>query len=299
MTGHVLILGSSGRFGRNMAEAFWNAGWRVHLHDRATGDLKAEAREADVIVNGWNPAYPDWAAQLPGLTARCIEAARVNDATVLIPGNVYVYGKDAAPDFGPHLPHGAQNPLGRLRIEMEQAYRNSGCKVIVLRAGDYLDTEASGNWFDRIMAPSLKKGVLTYPGNPDIPHAWAFLPDLARAGVQLVERRESLPHFADIAFPGYTLTGHELAALCGGKVKRMSWLPIWLARPVWRLAAPLLEVRYLWDKPHFMAPQSFAAVLPDFRATDPAEAVAQATAPVMASRGRPRRRDVDPAPAQA
>lgn len=298
MTGQVLILGGSGRFGRNMAEAFWNAGWRVHLHDRATGDLMAEAREADVIVNGWNPAYPDWAAQLPGLTAKCIEAARVNDATILIPGNVYVYGVEAADDFGPHQAHGAQNPLGRLRVQMEQTYRDSGCKVIVLRAGDFLDTEASGNWFDKVMAPSLKKGVLTYPGNPDIPHAWAFLPDMARAGVMLAERREALPRFADIAFPGYTLTGHELAALCGAKVKRMSWLPIRMARPVWRMAKLLLEMRYLWDKPHFMAPQSFAQVLPTFRATDPAEAVAAAAAAVTASTGQPKRRDADRAPVQ-
>ena len=299
MTGQVLILGGSGRFGRNVAEAFWDAGWRVHLHDRATGDLMVEARGADVIVNGWNPAYPDWAAHLPELTARCIEAARVNGATILLPGNVYVYGADAAPDFGSHQPHGAQNPLGRLRIEMEEAYRDSGCKVIVLRAGDFLDTEASGNWFDKIMAPSLKKGVLTYPGNPDISHAWAYLPDMARAAVMLAERREALPRFADIAFPGYTLTGHELAALCDARVKRMSWLPIRLARPVWRLARHLLEMRYLGDKPHFMTQDSFDAVLPDFRATDPADAVAQATAPVRASQGRPRQRDVGPTPARA
>ncbi|SNT34623.1 hypothetical protein [Antarctobacter heliothermus] len=62
MVGTVLILGGNGRFGRNAAEAFWNAGWRIRLFDRAEDDLAQAAQGADVIVNGWNPAYPD-----PGL----------------------------------------------------------------------------------------------------------------------------------------------------------------------------------------------------------------------------------------
>ncbi|MGP6089112.1 epimerase [Antarctobacter jejuensis] len=295
MTGTVLILGASGRFGRNAAEAFWNAGWRVRLFDRATDDLAQAASGADVIVNGWNPAYTDWATQVPGLTRQVIEAAEVSGATVVLPGNVYVFGKDAPEAFGPGVPHAAQNPLGRVRIEMEQAYRDSGVKVILLRAGDFLDTEASGNWFDLQMAPSLKRGVLTYPGDPDVPHAWAFLPDMARAVVALAERRDSLPRYSDIAFPGYTLTGRELASLCGqalGRdvtVKRMSWLPLQVARPFWGMARRLLEMRYLWTKPHFLTGESFRAALPEFAATPADQALAAAIAPVLkAGTGQPR-----------
>ena len=75
MTGKTLILGAKGRFGRHAAEAFWNAGWQVRLFDRASGNLMAAAQGMDVIVNGWNPAYPDWAEQLPRLSAQVIDAA--------------------------------------------------------------------------------------------------------------------------------------------------------------------------------------------------------------------------------
>jgi nucleoside-diphosphate-sugar epimerase len=278
-----------------MAEAFWNAGWTIRLFDRATDDLGQMASGADVIVNGWNPAYPDWAAQLPELTARVIDVAQASGATVILAGNVYVFGSAAPEALGPDTPHAADNPLGRLRIDMEAAYRAAGIPVITLRCGDFLDTEASGNWFDRIMAPSLAKGVLTYPGNAEIDHAWAFLPDVARAAVMLADRRHALPRYADIAFPGYTLSGRQMAALAAHvlgrpvRVKAMNWLPLQIARPFWKLAAPLLEMRYLWNKPHHLSRHGIDAVLPDFRPTDPADALAQSIAAVL-------RKDADPSP---
>ncbi len=185
MSGRVLILGASGRFGRNAAEAFWNHGWTVKIFDRERDDLNELAKDADVIVNAWNPPYPDWAAQVPRLTAQVIEAAKVNDATVIIPGNVYVYGHDNGVVWSNETPHLATNPLGRIRIEMEAAYRDAGVKTIILRAGDYIDSEASGNWFDKVITKKVQKGTFSAPGPMNVPHAWSWLPDVARAAVQL------------------------------------------------------------------------------------------------------------------
>lgn len=284
MTGTVLILGASGRFGTNAAEAFAASGWTVRRYSRGGGSLEAAAMGADVIVNGWNPPYPDWAAQVPGLTAQVIAAARASGATVLIPGNVYVYGAGSPPMLGPDTPHAARNPLGRIRREMEAAYRDAGVPTILLRAGDFLDTGASGNWFDQIMVKGLDKGVFTYPGRPDIDHAWAFLPDMARAAVALCEMRGELARFQEVLFPGYTLSGDEMRAALekvtgrAVRLKRMSWLPLQIARPVWRMARGLIEMRYLWDMPHRLDGRGFAALLPGFRATPPEAALAQAVA---------------------
>ena len=201
MSGSVLVLGGSGRFGRHAGEAFWNAGWRVTLFERGSGDLAQFAKGHDLIVNGWNPPYPRWAADLPGLTEQVIDAARASGATVIQPGNLYVYGADLPEVLDGATPHLARNPLGRLRIEMEDRYRASGVPVIMLRAGDFLDTEASGNWFDKVIAASVTRGRLSYPGDPEIPHAWAYLPDLARAAVALARRREVFHASARCCFP--------------------------------------------------------------------------------------------------
>ena len=63
----VLILGASGRFGRNAAQAFADAGWQVHRFDRRSDDLMQAVRGVDVIVNAWNPgeAAPDQVALPP------------------------------------------------------------------------------------------------------------------------------------------------------------------------------------------------------------------------------------------
>jgi nucleoside-diphosphate-sugar epimerase len=284
MSHNVLVLGASGRFGRHAAEAFWNAGWRVRVFDRKTDDLAAAALEADVIVIAWNPPYTDWAREVPRLTAEVIAAAKSSGATVLIPGNVYGYGAGSEPLIDAASPKSATNPMGRIRNEMEAAYREAGVPTIVLRAGDFLDTQDGGNWFESVIAAKAGHGRMVSPGDPDIPHAWAFLPDMARAAVMLAEKREALATFEEVLFPGYTLSLSELAELVSmatgriQKVRRFEWLPLRLAAPFWPMARRLLEMRYLWFMPHRISGERMAELLPDFRATDPLTAIGQTVA---------------------
>ena len=284
MTGTALILGGSGRFGRNCTLAFKAAGWQVRQFDRKTDDLMQAVQGADVVVAAWNPAYPDWAAQVLEQHAQVIEAARSVDATVIVPGNVYVYGPDNDPVWRITTPHLAQNPLGRIRIDLEAAYRDSGVRTILLRAGDFIDTEASGNWFDMILTSKLAKGIFRYPGQVNIPHAWAYLPDLTRAAVALAEMRDSLNRFEEVAFPGYTLSGQELTDALSDvsgvtlRLQQVSWLPFRLLSPVWKMAACLLEMRYLWNTPHALARDRFDTLLPDFKETPIADALRKAIA---------------------
>lgn len=277
----ALILGPTGRCGRNMAEQFEQAGWIVRRFDRATQDLMQAARGADVIVNCWNPAYPDWEQHVPQLTRQVIAAARASGATIILPGNVYVFGASTPAPWSHDSAFAATNPLGRIRIEMEAAYRDSGLPCIMLRAGDYLDTQASGNWFDMIMIKGLNKGVFTSPGDPDLKRAWGFLPDVARAAVMLADTRASLPRYCDVSFEGYTHSAGEMAQHLGQitgqdiRVKRMSWLPIYALRPFWKLSRHLVEMRYLWDTAHRLDGSRLRELLPEFRDTPVQQALAQ------------------------
>lgn len=272
----VLILGASGRFGRNMAVAFEREGWQLRRFDRTRGDLAQAADGVDVIVHGWNPPYQRWAKELPDLNRKVIKAARRSGATVLLAGNVYVYGPNAPEVFSPDTPHRAANRMGRLRIDMEQAFRDSGVQTILLRAGDFLDTRASGNWFDMIISKPVAKGHIDYPGPVDIPHAWAYLPDYCRAFVALAEQRNTLPRFTSVNFEGYTLSGREIARSLGVRAGRFNWLPLQLLSPVWPMARRLLEMRYLWHKPHRMDGRALREILPDFVPTPVEEALRRA-----------------------
>lgn len=282
MTDTVLILGATGRFGRHAAKAFSDAGWTVRRFDRKHDTLEAAAVGAQVIVNAWNPPYDKWAAQVPHLHAEVRKVAKVNGATVILPGNVYVFGADAPGKWDQNTPHRAANPLGKIRRDMEAAYHRDGVKTIILRAGDFIDTQASGNWFDKIMTAKLGRGIFVYPGDVSTPHAWAFLPDLARAAVGLAELRNDLPDFVDVPFPGYAATGAEMAdaiAQVTGtpvRAKEMSWLPMVLAQPFWPMAKLLLEMRYLWSLPHSLDGARLAGLLPGFAQTSLQDALKQA-----------------------
>lgn len=287
MTQTVLILGASGRFGHNMAEAFTAAGWIVRRFDRGTDDLTIAAKGADIIVAGWNPKYNEWSAQVPQLHAQIRKAALDNDATVILPGNVYVNGAAAPVPWNENTPHLAGNPLGQIRKDMEQAYRREGVKTILLRAGDYIDTRASGNWFDQIIAKPLGKGRLSYPGDLSAPHAWAFLPDVARAAVMLAEKRHMLAQFEDIPFPGYTLSAQDMANVLTqttGKtvsLRKMAWFPLRLAAPFMPIVKHLFEMRYLWSLPQSLDGSKFRRLLPGFVETPLDQALKAATAPIL------------------
>ena len=280
MTKTALILGARGRFGRNAAAAFSWANWEVTHFDRATDTLPDAAWGADVIINAWNPAYPDWARLVPNLTKQIIGTAKDTGATVLIPGNIYNYGANMPASLRESTPHRPTSPLGEIRETMERAYRDAGVRTIVLRAGDFIDTSSSGNWYDKVITAKLSKGIVEYPGDLDIPHAWAFLHDLADAAVMLAEQAQDLPDFFEVNFPGYTLTARELhhaleqASERQLTLRQMPWWPLHAARPFWPVAKSLLDMRYLWDTPHSIISDRFAALLPDFRQSPLSEAIA-------------------------
>lgn len=284
MSNTVLILGASGRFGRNAALAFEAAGWTVRRFNRTQDQLDIAAKGVDVIVAGWNPQYQDWAAQVPDQQAQIRRVALTNDATVILPGNVYVYGPESHSPWGADTPHRATNPLAIVRRDLETALQREGVKTILLRGGDFLDTEPSGNWFDLMMAKSLPKGTLTFPGRTDADHAWAFLPDMARAAVALAQKRDTLNRFEDVPFPGYTMTGDQMAQTLSRalgrpiRTRRMSWIPLHLALPFMPVAKHLFEMRYLWSLPHALDGDKFHRLLPGFQMTSPEKALTAATA---------------------
>lgn len=287
----VIVLGAKGRFGRAAVTAFVDSGWEVTAFGRkwkgdapkgvrrVTGDAKdaaslcAACTGQDVIVNAVNPPYENWARDLPVLTAATIEAAKHTGATVLIPGNVYNYGADAPEALSENTAWQPTSRKGHLRVTMEEAYRTAGVPTIVLRAGDYIEQEKSGNWFDDQITVKAQQGRTMYPGPLDKVHAWAYLPDVARAAVLLAEKREIFGTFEQFGFEGYSLTGAELVdhiSKAVQKPQKTSGLP-WFILPVLGLFQPVMrevyEMRYLWRVPHRVDGTKLRRMLPDFRPT--------------------------------
>src|SRR5690606_35656969 len=145
----------------------------------------AAARGVDVIVNGLNPPkYHDWARQIPAITGQAIAAARASGATVLIPGNVYNIG-DAGGEWSEHTPHRPNTRKGRIREEMEQAYRAAGVGTVVLRAGNFIDPRGNGDVMSLLLLRAVGRDKIFTAGDPGALQPYCYVPDWARAAVGL------------------------------------------------------------------------------------------------------------------
>lgn len=287
----ALVLGAKGAFGGAVARALAVAGWQVRSYERGT-DMVAAAQGVDLIVNGLNPpGYHDWARAIPAITEQVLAAAKASGATVLVPGNVYPYGREAAP-WGPDTPHRPVARKGAIRAAMEARYRAAAtageARVIVLRGGDFMAEGVPGLMINRMVLKDVAKGRITALGPRDVPHSWAYLPDMARAAVGLVALGRALPAYADIPFAGFTASVDDIARAAEratGRKMVVKRFPMWVftaLSPFWELARELREMLYLYEHPHWMEADTLAAWLPDCRGTPLDEVIARHCQSLMA-----------------
>lgn len=308
----VLVLGANGRFGAAAVKAFADAGWRVLAQARRaqptlppgaeplniplgeTEALAAAAAGAEVVLHAVNPPYTDWEAQVIPLGRQGMDVAERLGALFMLPGNVYGYGEVLPVRLSEDTPERPTTSKGRLRVALEGEMRaRAGAgrlRAVVLRAGDFYGS-GQGSWLDLSIVKDLAKGRLVYPGPLDVPHAWAYLPDLARAFVAVAERslQDGTPAFETLNFAGDTLTGGQLldlieaaaadigAAPAGGfRRGGMPWGVIRLMGAFVPSLKAVAEMSYLWRVPHALDGARLASRVGPLPATPPRQALAQA-----------------------
>ncbi len=219
------------------------------------------------------------------LAEAAIAAARVSGATLVFPGNLFIYGAGIPAIIDEATPVRPTSRKGEIRAAIEARLRDAtdqGVRVIILRSGDFFGGAGIGSYFDRILVREISIGRLTYPGPLDVVHEWAYVPDLCEAMLRLVDARAGLEPFAQFGFPGHAVTGRALvgaiARACGRgfKVNGMPWTMLrllGLAVPMFR---ELSEVSYLWSTPHAIDGTRLAAVIGEPPLTPLDRAVASA-----------------------
>lgn len=301
MTQKILILGAAGRLGKACAIAFRDAGWAVTSLVRPGALMRAAertevieadaldrdavvaaAKDADVILNAVNFPFAAWPEKLLAQNDIAIAAAEASGATLLSPGNLYVYGPDMPSGIDETTPMRPASRKGKLRLAAEQRLAAARARTIVLRAGDFYGGTNFGSWFDLVVARDVDIGVVRYPGPLLTPHAWAYLPDLARACVRLAEKRDGLEPHAVFGFPGHPANGGQMLAAIrdalqkGLKRRRFPWLMLRLGRPFVAQWREVVEVSHLWKRPHRIDGAKLRAAIGDLPETPFAEAVAGA-----------------------
>lgn len=295
----ALVLGATGGIGGELARQMRDAGWRVRALTRGTppadephsgqrgglqwlrgdamcrDDVLAAARGCAVIVHAVNPpGYRRWAELVLPMIDNSIAAARAGGATLVLPGTLYNHGPDAFPLLHEDSPQHPVTRKGAIRVAMEQRLRQATeavagapgqdgrrCRVLILRAGDFFGPRCGNSWFAQgLVQPGRPVRRILNPATAGVGHQWAYLPDVARTLLELLQRREQLPAFASFHLGGHwDADGRQMVQAIqrvvqaqGGGLPRVHGFP-W---PLLRLASPfvttlreLLEMRYLWRTP--------------------------------------------------
>jgi len=280
----ALVLGAGGGIGSEVKRALLRHGWNVralvrkapddashprhpHLEWRLgdalnRDDVMDAAHGAAVIVHGVNPAnYHNWRGLALPMLDNTIAAASANRARIVFPGTVYNYGRDAFPLIDENSPQHPHTRKGEIRAEMEERLRaacwDGQVRALIVRAGDFFGPSAKSSWFSQglIMRKRPVRFVLN-PGNPELHHSWAYLPDVAATLVRLLQVESTLAKFETFHFKGHWLrNGDMVNAICDvveisrRRVLPFPWWGVRLTAPFMELSNEMLEMRYLWADP--------------------------------------------------
>lgn len=271
----ALIMGINGGFGGNVAEALARQGWQLQalmrdpakLPERFNGakvvkgnasnidDVRLASENVDLVVYAINPPNYDWENKaLPWLNvaATVAEEKKLN---VIFPGNIYILNPDNGPEFDEETIIDPITPKGKIRKAMETRLKTAsqnGAKVVIIRCGDFIGKNLPSTWMEYLINKTKRGTKLLMPGDANLIHSWAYLPDVALAVTEITNKLDKLPAFNIFHFKGLQFSLNNLAEsikqVTGKEVvkKNFPWFIIRVMGIFSVLYAGIFEMRYLW-----------------------------------------------------
>ncbi|MGB1090560.1 MAG: NAD-dependent epimerase/dehydratase family protein [Oceanobacter sp.] len=300
MSKKVLVLGINGRLGQEIAKAFVVAGYSVSGMGRENraklkgvrftqgnadqvSELQAAIKGHEIVVNALNLPYDQWEkGRAEAMMARVIEAMGDSGRLLMFPGNVYNFSARQWV-LTPSTSFEPEAQKGRIRVRMEQQLQEAASagkiQLVILRSGDFYGPYASQSFMQVVIATRRKDKVLQIPHELDLPHSWAYLPDLAKAYVALAARADEFSASETFHFCGHFITGHELVShiqsalrepwkagkLPWGMLKVVGWF-----NPLMR---EVVKMRYLFQVPQQLKDQRLDEILGAEFGTPASEAI--------------------------
>ncbi|MFQ6550220.1 NAD-dependent epimerase/dehydratase family protein [Aestuariibius sp. 2305UL40-4] len=282
----MLVLGATGGVGGAIARALADHGWTVRAMVRDIAKAKAAwktpvipefvagdamKREdviqaatnggaVDVIVHAVNPpGYRNWdKVVLPMIDNTIAAASAAEGARILLPGTVYNYNPVDTPVIDETTPQNAITRKGKIRIALEKRLADATSEVpsVIVRAGDFYGPNTRASWFAQAMITPGKPVRKVTSMAAGVPHAYAYLPDLAESFAQLLDRSDSLRPHEVVQFEGtWDADGRTMLDTIRKVVGRdlpQKAFPWWLMRllaPFGGFPKEALEIEPVWRHP--------------------------------------------------
>ncbi|MBK5221280.1 MAG: NAD-dependent epimerase/dehydratase family protein [Acidimicrobiia bacterium] len=218
------------------------------------------AEDATAIYNCANPpSYASWAEVWPPLAASILGAAERSGAVLVTTGNLHGY----APGTGvmtETTPLDTPTKKGRIRNRMWAdalgAHETGRARVTEVRASDFFGPHGGNAHLGERFIPKVLAGKrLTHIADPDVPHSWTYLPDVAAALVTAATDERAWGrawHVPTNPPRTYRQMAEQAAAIAGAPAPKISTLP----RPLMSILGvamadirELAEVRYQFSEP--------------------------------------------------
>jgi len=151
--------------------------------------LLRSAEGAVVIYNAASPPYRYWATDWPPLAGSVLSVAEATGAVLVTVSNLYGYGP-VSHEMIESDPLDATTTKGRVRAQIWRdalaAHEQGRVRATELRSSDYFGPRVlTSQLGERIIAKIIAGKPVSVFGDPDTPHSWTYITDVARALIQL------------------------------------------------------------------------------------------------------------------
>ncbi|MEV8308227.1 NAD-dependent epimerase/dehydratase family protein [Streptomyces flavidovirens] len=243
-----------------------------HVASDATDSkrLIEAAQGAAAIYSCAAPPYHRWVGEWPPLASSVCAAAEATGAVLVMLGNLYGYGPVDGP-MTEELPLAATGPKGRVRTAVwEQARKlhdQGRIKAVEVRASDFFGPGVTdgGHLAARVVPRLLRGKPVSTLGDPDAPHSWSYLPDVAAALVEVADEERAWGRAWHVPMEPPLSTRQmvgRLAAQTGtGPVagRRLPPAVLGVVSVFSPLIRELKEIRYQFDRPFVVDSSAYEA----------------------------------------
>jgi nucleoside-diphosphate-sugar epimerase len=162
----------------------------------AAADLRSQesvvqaVRGMEVVVHAASVPYPEWPRLVPLFAENALAAAEAAGASLVFPGNVYVYGRARSRFVTEDHPQEPHTVKGRIRLEVErkflQAHQDGRVDLVLPRYPDVYGPGGMHEDFRPVFEGALAGKPCRWPLDADALHEFILNDDAAEAMLKLL-----------------------------------------------------------------------------------------------------------------
>ncbi|AZB40973.1 SDR family NAD(P)-dependent oxidoreductase [Bacillus sp. FJAT-42376] len=281
----IAVLGASGGMGYSLVNELVRQGFEVTAFARnkkklerlfggvreidiKTGDAFKEedilqaCKGAEVIFHTVSVPYSDWTDGHPAIMRHAVQAAKIEQAKLIIIDNIYAYGRQYSKKVTENAQKNPHTKKGKIRLSLENMVREAGIPYMILHFPDYYGPNAENSLLHQTLKNVMANKRAIFIGDMEIKREFIYTPDGAKAAVTLILNEEAYGQNWNIPGAG-TISGNEIISLLKTEagysrpVMKIGKRAIWFMGLFNRNMKEVREMMYLNEQPVILSGEKY------------------------------------------